>query len=544
MRYPFLPPAYPARSAFNRYTLSWNRRPLSGHYGSPFSVRPPTRHQPRGLGRFVPWGTVALLIVALTSGCFSERSFPLRSHDLVRVADENPGPSANLAASPAPQSTRAWLREVHARLQPLLPRQDRPTLLTERMTDPAGRPIDVYRFFDRDIDKMQGLFSNWWALQHTAQSIEKGYAIENAPALWPGFQSVWIPVAPGVELHGFLGFAERNGRPIEADCIVILPGLYGDNGAKRNRDVSCALRDSGFHVLSLELRGHGQVEAKYPQHYYHYGVLETQDLMNVSEWLQNNFPHVRETGLIGFCWGANQALLCAWYDGRSENDPSISPALARYLGPPSPRVHFAAGVMAFSPVLRWEEFLDRMETPKSVWTDPSPALFQESVKDRMRRKRFPEVSGNLRNCIAYEFESSGVLNHFALADGYQFLRLMDYKGYRAGDKLESARVPALIVHSVNDPLQNAQDVADFMALTSNPRVAAVILPGGGHIGLQAYCRAYFYSLIINFFDPKTGAAAGMPMERDTAIEVDDTGQRPSPMGADALNAPSAVHRPG
>lgn len=481
-------------------------------------------------GRLLPWGVVALLLLTLTGGCFSERSFPMRSDDLVRIDTPARGNPNALAASAAPQSTRQWLRSAHPRLEHFLPRQDRPVLLTEGMTDSTGRPIDVYRFFDRDIRKMQGLTTNWWALQHTAQAIEKGYAIENAPELWPGFRSVWIPVAPGVELHGFLGFAERDGRPIEADCIVILPGLYGDNGAKRNRDLSLALRNSGFHVLSLELRGHGQVEARHAHIYYNYGVMETQDLLNVSEWLQDSFPHVRETGLIGFCWGANQALLCAWYDGRTEDDPSISPELARMLRPPAERVHFAAGVMAFSPVLRWEVFLDRMETPKSVWMDPSPALFQDSVKDRMRRKRFPEVSGNLRNCIAYEFEHSGWLKHFPLEDGYRFLRLMDYRGNWAGDKLESARIPALIVHSINDPLQNAQDVADFMAETSNPRVAALMLPGGGHIGLQAYARGYYYSLIVNFFDPKTGAAAGMPRESRRTIEADDFRRQGKPTG--------------
>ncbi len=67
-------------------------------------------------------------------------------------------------------------------------------------------------------------------------------------------------------------------------------------------------------------------------------------------------------------------------------------------------------------------------------------------------------------------------------------------------------MPTLIVHSVNDPLQTAQEVADLMAETSNPNVAALMLPGGGHIGFQAWARRYFYNLIINFFDPRTGPA--------------------------------------
>ena len=35
----------------------------------------------------------------------------------------------------------------------------------------------------------------------------------------------------------------------------------------------------------------------------------------VSEWLQAQ-PHIRRTGLVGFCSGANEALLTAWHYGR------------------------------------------------------------------------------------------------------------------------------------------------------------------------------------------------------------------------------------
>jgi len=63
---------------------------------------------------------------------------------------------------------------------------------------------------------------------------------------------------------------------------------------------------------------------------------------------------------------------------------------------------------------------------------------------------------------------------------------MPYRGQPAGDKLESARVPVLIVHSVNDPLQTAQEVVDLLVDTENPQVAGIVLPGGGHIGFQAY----------------------------------------------------------
>jgi len=92
-------------------------------------------------------------------------------------------------------------------------------------------------------------------------------------------------------------------------------------------------------------------------------------------------------------------------------------------------------------------------------------------------------------------------------DGYDYLRLMPYKDLPAGHKLEYARIPTLIVHAVNDPMANAQDIPDFIASVENPEVAALMLPGGGHLGFAPYAREYYFSLILNFFDPQRGAAA-------------------------------------
>ena len=135
------------------------------------------------------------------------------------------------------------------------------------------------------------------------------------------------------------GFRQGGGRLalLRADCIVLLPGLFGDNGVLRTRDLAIALRDQGFHVLALELRGHGQTDRRYPNVYYTFGVLECQDLLRVSEWLEDSFAHVSRTGLVGVCWGANLGLLTAWFDGRGPDDPSITPELAR-----SPRSGLAA----------------------------------------------------------------------------------------------------------------------------------------------------------------------------------------------------------
>lgn len=427
----------------------------------------------------------------------------------MRDSDVAASPAHIVSPASGGVSMREWLDTLDRELRPMLPEPHAPTLTSSRMTGSGGHPRDVYAYFNRRKEKMQGLFSNFYALQHTAQSIEQATSPLTPPP-WPAFEQVWIPVAPSVENAGFLALSrDAQGRIREADCIIMLPGLWGDNGAKRSYDVSEALLRRGHHVLSLEPRGHGRTEIRYPDVPYTYGVLETQDLVVVSEWLQATYPQVRRTGLIGFCWGANAALLAAWYDGRTSEDPSIVGTVRARLPRPDGRRHFEAGVIAFSPVLRWEEFLDRMEIPQSAHTDLSASMFQKATRDHMSRRGYAEVTGSLRRCIAWDFADSEFGRSFPVLEGYRFLRLLPYRGESEGDKLEYARVPVLIVHAVNDPLQTPQEVVDLAVQTQNPNVSALVLPGGGHIGFQAWSRKYFYNLVLRFFDPAIGAAAAI-----------------------------------
>ncbi|MCL2329952.1 MAG: alpha/beta hydrolase, partial [Phycisphaerae bacterium] len=406
-----------------------------------------------------------------------------------------------------PTNTREWLTVAHAQMAGSLDHHGQRVMLTEDMVDNAGQPRDVYAWFGRPVWTLNKFVHNWYGMIHTAQSCSRAEAIDSPAPAWPNFETVWIPVADGVQLHGRLALArDANGQPLSTDCIVLIPGFLGDNAVLRTRDLAAALLCHKFHVLALELRGHGRVEHYFPDLYYTFGIFETQDMLRVSEWIEDSYSCVRNTGLIGFCWGANHALLTAWYDGRSANDPNISPRLARVLEPPSPRRHYTAGIMAFSPVLRWEDLLDRTDVPHQLLEYPPMHLFQEVVKGRMRRKEHPEVTGNLRHLINYEFARSQLGPSFPIVEGYQFLRLLPYRGQPDGDKLESTRVPLLMVTAINDPFLYAQDMADMTARTHNPLVASLILRGGGHIGFAPYNASYFYSLILNFFDPQTGPA--------------------------------------
>lgn len=457
----------------------------------------------RPLGRSLLAWSVPIILIWLVGGCaFDEKSIPMNPGELVRVPPPTDSERAAMAGS-----TRQWLTHTHRQLEHLLTERGKLALLTEQMTDGEGRPRDPYGYFRKDPANLNVLSKNWYGITHTAQAASRGEAIDEPAPAWPGFEQVWIPVAEGLELSGRLGFSEDGDRARTADCIVLLPGLFGDNAVLRTRDLAASLRTTGYHVLALELRGHGQTEARYPDVYYNFGVIETQDLMAVSEWLEDEYPQIRRTGLIGFCWGGNLAILAAWFDGREPTDPSIPDDLARVLDPVSPRRHFTAGAIAFSPVLRWEEILDLTDRPQHLWYNPSAYFFQMTVMNRMRRKGYREVSGSLRLLIAFEFSRSILTRSFSVADAYQSLRFLPYQGLPAGDRLGSARIPVLMVSSVNDPFLSAQDLPDLIAETSNPLVAGLMLRGGGHIGFVPYNPAYCYSLMVNFFDPQSGAAA-------------------------------------
>jgi len=448
---------------------------------------------------------IILCVAGFNSGCFAERSFPFRP-DRITV----------LPASQQPETTRQWLRRAHETFMHKLDDDDEElALLTEDMLNADGKPIDVMTHFDRDDKILHSVFDNLRGLQHTAQVTGTSESVEEPAPPWDGFEDIWIPIDEGIQIQARLGLArDAAGQPKNANCIILLPGLLGDNMRLRSRDIASGLRDYGFHAISLELRGHGQTEAKHPDLPYNFGVLETADLLVVDEWLRQK-PYVKKTGIIGFSWSANSALLAPYEDGRPLDDPLVAPEI-RAAMPPIDRTqrHFEAGAVALSPCLKFEKICDGLEEDHDYVVNPVYHSLQSTVNLRATRKGYPPMNGSLRALIAHEFSRS-VLNHpNAVADGYTYLRLSPYKDKPFRSKLEHARVPVLIVHGSNDPLAYANEVAEFFSFTKNPNVAGVILNEGGHDGFAAYRRDYIYSIIVNFFSDERGPDALAPSRSD------------------------------
>jgi len=401
-------------------------------------------------------------------------------------------------------TTRQWMKNISPRLNRLLPAHRKSPLLTDQLVNADGRPTNVVSHFEIKTDRLESIFVNFLGLTYSAQAIMTRNP--KGPALpWEGFEDVWIPVRKDLQLAGRLGWArDPAGYVIDADCIVILPGLRGDNNILRLRDLAVALRRNGFHVLSLELRGMGLTYRRFPQCEYTWGILDTDDLLLAADWLQAQ-PHIRQTGLVGYSWGANHGILTAWAEGRA-SDEGIPPRLRKFFIPPGKdHRRFQAGVMVFSPIPRFEELMDKLEVEQPGWLHPALSGLQTTIRDWMIDRHYPKPRGSIRDLIKHV----GLGYDQEVADGLEYLRLMPYKGLPVYNRLSGVRVPLLIVHAADDMISPAQDVVDLLATAGhNPNVAAILLPSGGHIGFGPYASAWYYNLILNFFDPVAGTAAG------------------------------------
>lgn len=451
--------------------------------------------------------SVLCFALGLQGGCVGQ-SFPVDPAKLVVLSSE--GPAAGQL------STRDWLTSAHEHMAPLLPPRDPAALLTAALGS-EGRPCDVNAHFGTDPTAQHTLLANASGLLHTAQATVDAPTGQDTPP-WPGFNDIWVPIGDDFAISGRIGMAQRNGRVEDADCIIMLPGILADKNVLRTRDLCLALRDAGFHVIAIDLRGHGRTLRRYPDRFYTFGVLETGDLLALSDWLELQ-PHIRHTGLMGFCWGANLALLAAWEDGRGNDMTDISPRIREKQQRISRKRHFQAGVVAFSPPLRFEQIVDL--TSQREWSpliNPVLAGLQDRIRERFRYMGYGKPTGDLDQLIRAEARGTP-FGEEDFADGYRYLRLLPYRGRPVSRKLEHARTPVLIVQAANDPLCPAQDVADFTAGLANPNVAALILAGGGHDGFAPYASDYFYSLIFNFYDPGIGAAANLARRREAVART-------------------------
>jgi predicted alpha/beta-fold hydrolase len=446
---------------------------------------------------------LCVFFVGGLTGCFGERSFPMVPERLTRL-----GPQASTLP------TREWVKQANAAMAFALPPCERVPLTTDDFLH-EGRVTNVYRYFDINPAHVDSLLRNLDGLEQTSEvsappSVvdQKGHLFRPA---WAGFSDVEIPVGNGITLYGRIGAPDLKDpgvHEIPGSFIVITHGLFGSlDGLDMANEVE-ALRRAGHHVLAMEMRGHGETNAEHPEYAVSFGINESADLLAVAQWLKTQH-HATRVGLVSFSLTGYEALLTAWLDGthavtRFDRIPLLR-NLPRHM---QQEPAFNAGMFIVSPPVDLMEVADRFDTHYNLFTGPCKALFQRHVAERMALiQQAPSYS--LWAWAASEFRRTGWEDQYPTfaalkVDLVRFLNLRTDDWAEGARRMENIRVPVLILASANDPLGTAQGVSDLFARVKNPNIGVVMLQQGGHMGFPALSADYYYSLMLNFFDPKTG----------------------------------------
>jgi predicted alpha/beta-fold hydrolase len=436
------------------------------------------------------------LLLALVSipGCFSEQNFPPHYQRLVTVENKDNA------------DTRAWAPRLHAAAKPLLPWGRQDALTTDQLT------VNVWKHFDLDPEKLDNIFYNLHGVEQSAQTVSPTPPLRDGHLVrpvWPGFEVVEVPVADGVKLCARIGTPDPR-REIPGSWVIFTHGLFGSLDGKDVTNHVEALRQMGHHVLALEMRGHGETFCTYPKCAMTFGLCESGDLLAAARWLKQEHGATR-VGLVAFSLIGYEALLTAWLDGKEPASDLPDAKIFAALPKPQPEPAFNAGMFVVSAPVGITQTARDFEPRYTMLEAPVKHSFQQHVIDRI----VPNPGGRLYtmwDLAQYELVLSDYRALYpSFADAQPILlKFLDMgaNNWQVGAaRMENVRVPLLVLNSANDPLGSAQNVADLFSRQHNPNIGVILLREGGHIGFTAFSADYYYSLIKNFFDPKTAPVA-------------------------------------
>jgi predicted alpha/beta-fold hydrolase len=268
----------------------------------------------------------------------------------------------------------------------------------------------------------------------------------------------FFDVAPDARVLAHCHFRDEKGGRGErggtgAPTLILLHGLEGSSMAHYMRGIADKAWGAGWDVVRLNQRNCGGTE-RLSRGLYHSGL--THDATHVMHELLEH-DGVPAVAVAGYSLGGNLALKLA-----GELADAAPPGLV--------------GVCAVSPAMDLAictEALERRSNYPYQWN------FVRNLKARMRRKSaaFPgefSLEPLRRIWTVRQFDDAYTAPHHGFRDAADYYYRAS--ALRVADRI---RVPTLIITAEDDPFVPTSTFRD-QAVTSNPNIAVVMTPHGGH----------------------------------------------------------------
>ena len=264
-----------------------------------------------------------------------------------------------------------------------------------------------------------------------------------------------IDAGNDVTLSGYYTRSTSNTNPLNSatnKLAILIHGWLGGDQSSYLMSAAAYLHDRGFSVFRLNLRDHGETHHLNPELFH---SVRIQEVLDAIAEIQRLYPHDSHY-LAGFSLGGNFALrVAAMHDSQTTQFEKIA---------------------AVCPVIDPWHSMQRIEDAAWFYEWYFVQKWKKSIKAKL--DHFPGLSGKEALSTA---RSLSDLNNYFVPAHTTFDSAKEYFNAYAvtGDALLNLAVPTHIIHSVDDPII---DVNDLQKTASSDMLSIELTQYGGHCG--------------------------------------------------------------